>query len=195
MTTVCKRSLTLGEQRSWISDIRNVIRAAPLVRPITSSGHPMKVRITAAGKLGWVADESYRYSEVQADGKPWPPIPGRWLELANEVAGEHPWDSVIINWYDLDASLGWHEDEDEADLSRPIVTVSLGDTCSWAVRDGLGRVLERVKLESGAITLLAGATRNLKHTVEKIIPSPLLSPLPVRGRVSATIRVAGEPCT
>lgn len=43
-------------------------------------------------------------------------------------------------------------------------------------------------------TLLAGEARNLKHTVEKVIPSPLFSPLPVRGRVSATTRVAGEQC-
>ena len=193
MTTVSKRSLTLAEQREWISDIRKVIRAAPLVRPITSSGHPMKVRITAAGKLGWVADGSYRYSETQADGKPWPPIPERWLDLANEVAGEQPWDSVIINWYEPGASLGWHEDKDEVDLSRPIVTVSIGDTCSWAVRDSSG-VIERVHLDSGAITLLAGPNRNLKHSVERIIPSPITSALDARGRVSATIRVAGEPC-
>jgi hypothetical protein len=29
------------------------------------------------------------------------------------------------------------------------------------------------------------------HTVERIIPAPMFSPLPVRGRVSVTLRVAG----
>lgn len=196
MITVSDRSLSMAEQAAWVDDVRGVIRRAPLVRPWVAGGVPMKVRSTAAGKLGWVATGSYQYSPTQRDGRSWPEIPQRWIDLANEVAGVQPWDSVIINWYDGEASLGWHADQDEVDTTRPIVTVSLGDTCSWAVRGEDKKVIERTRLESGAVTLLAGKYRNMEHTVERIIRSPLFSPLDVAGRISATIRVAGEPlCT
>ena len=189
--TVCDRALSLAEQRAWASDVREVLRAAPLVRPMTSFGMPMRVRVSAAGKLGWVGDGEYRYDPTQRGGRPWPMMPQAWLELANEIGGDLPWDSAIINWYDENASLGWHQDLNETDLSKPIVTISLGDACSWAIREDKESPISRVRLESGAITLLAGPTRGYFHTVERIIPAPLFSPLQEPGRISVTIRVAG----
>lgn len=189
--TICSRKLTFDEQKIWVEEVRNIIKQAPLVRPETSSGRPMRVRISGAGKFGWVgARGGYRYDQAQAGGKEWPPIPKRWLNLADEVAGVHSWDSAIINWYDSSASLGWHRDKDENDLTHPIVTISLGDACSWAIQDDSGKA-HRTRLESGDITLLAGKNRNKYHTVERIIESGLFSPLKTRGRISITIRVAG----
>lgn len=180
----------MEEQRAWVEQIREVVKGAPLVRPHTPNGLPMRVRVSAAGRLGWVGDGAYRYDPTQKDGREWPPMPPEWIAVANEVAGAQPWDSAIINWYDTDASLGWHEDKNERDRSLPIVTISLGDACSWAVRDGGGKP-HRTRLESGDITLLTGSTRNCMHTVERIIEAPLLSPLKRRGRISVTMRVAG----
>jgi alkylated DNA repair protein (DNA oxidative demethylase) len=151
------------------------------------------LRLHVAGDLGWSAAGEYRYDATQRNGRRWPRMPESWLKLASEVAGEHPWDSAIVNWYDADASLGWHADINEFDLTRPIVTVSLGDTCSWAVRESPGSPVHRCKLETGAVTVLEGETRGWLHTVDRIIPAPLFSPLRSRGRVSVTIRVAGDP--
>jgi len=180
-------------QRDLVDDVRAVVRAAPLVRPHTPSGQPMRVRVSAAGDLGWVGDGAYRYSDRQTNGAPWPRMPERWEQIATEAAGGHPWDSAIINWYDPDASLGWHRDQSEHDTSLPIVTISLGDSCSWAVRAHAEAPVSRCRLETGHVTLLAGATRRYLHTVERIIPAPLFSPLRDRGRLSITIRVAGVP--
>lgn len=188
---VYQRSLTREEQDLWVDDIRLALRSAPLVRPRTPNGLPMRVRVSAAGKYGWVGDGAYRYDDKQKTGKPWPAIPDRWLELANDVAGQQSWDSAIINWYEPDASLGWHADESERDTSLPIVTISLGDACSWAIREREGTKIFRSRLESGAITVLRDKTRSWFHTVERIIPSPLFSPLKNRGRISVTLRVAG----
>ena len=44
-----------GQERVT-EDIRAVIAAAPLVRPVTAWGRPMSVRMTSAGRLGWVID-------------------------------------------------------------------------------------------------------------------------------------------
>lgn len=187
-----RATLDGSTQARILSEARDVLRGAPLVRPKTPNGLDMRVRVSAAGSYGWVGDGAYRYDPVQRDGKPWPDLPDHWSKIADEVAGKHPWDCAILNWYDLDASLGWHRDLAERDHTLPIVTISLGDDCSWAVRLDEQSPIHRCTLESGAVTLLEGPTRLALHTVERIIPSPLLSPLhTTRGRVSITLRVAG----
>lgn len=187
-------NIPVGDQMKLIEQAREVLVDAPLVRPRTPNNMPMRVRVSAAGRLGWVGDGAYRYSPTQRDGRPWPAMPKAWSDLASYVAqADLPWDSTIINWYDEGAALGWHRDASEVDTTLPIVTVSLGDSCSWAVRDWSGGV-HRARLDSGDITLLRGETRSLEHTVERIIAVPLFSPLqPTRGRLSITIRVAGAP--
>lgn len=179
-------------QRLLVDEVRAVCRAARLVRPVTPGGIAMRVRVSAAGRLGWVGDGAYRYADRDRHGKPWPLLPPRWAELADAVAGPHPWDSAIVNWYDPGAALGWHVDMAEADTQLPIVTISLGDAASWAVRADERAPITRCILETGAVTLLAGPTRRYRHTIERIIPSPLLSPLLGRGRISITLRVAGR---
>lgn len=179
-------------QRAWVDDVREVLDGSPLVRPTTPNGLPMRVRVSAAGRLGWVGDGAYRYDDRDSRGRPWPEMPGRWSALWRSVTGrsDDP-DSAIINWYAPDASLGWHIDQAEHDRSLPIVTVSLGDTCSWAVRAHDRAPISRCRLESGAITVLDGRTRDYLHTIERIIPCPMFSPLSTRGRVSVTMRIAG----
>jgi alkylated DNA repair protein (DNA oxidative demethylase) len=177
-------------QAALLAQVRGVVLQAPLVRP-TAGGTPMRVRTSAAGRYGWVADGTYRYAETQANGRAWPPIPQLWRDLADDAVGAHLWDCAIINWYDEDASLGWHRDLSERDHTLPIVTISLGDDCRWAVRLDEGTPIHRCQLESGSITVLEGNTRLALHTVERIVAAPLLSPLgATRGRVSITLRVA-----
>lgn len=185
--------LDFETQRELVDQVRAVCKVSPLVRPHTPNGLPMRVRVTAAGMLGWVGDGEYRYSATDSRGELWPAIPEPWVDIADRFAGPHRWDCAIINWYDPDASLGWHRDQSEVDRSLPIVTISLGDACSWAVRLDEDSPISRTRLDSGAVTLLAGPTRMALHTVERIIPSPMFSPLKSRGRVSITLRVAGRP--
>jgi alkylated DNA repair protein (DNA oxidative demethylase) len=186
-------TLDMEAQRRWVDQARAVLKASPLVQPVTTNGLPMRVRVSAAGRLGWVGDGAYRYSEHDSRGQPWPHMPPEWAALWREVTGRNddP-DSAIINWYGPDASLGWHVDQAEHDRSLPIVTVSLGDACSWAVKSEEGAKASRTRLESGAVTLLAGRTRDFLHTVERIIPAPMFSPLATRGRISITMRIAGS---
>jgi alkylated DNA repair protein (DNA oxidative demethylase) len=189
--TIVSGSIGLERQRVLVQEVREVLKVSPLVQPSTPNGLPMHVRVSAAGALGWVGDGAYHYSPTDSRGKPWPPIPESWLEIADLAAGIHPWDCAILNWYGPGASLGWHRDLSEADLSLPIVTISLGDACSWAVRLDEDSPISRTRLESGEITLLAGRNRMALHTVERLIDAPMFSPLASRGRVSITLRVAG----
>ena len=194
-STICARKLSPAEQLAWIAQVREVCEISPLVRPLARGGQPMSVRITSAGRLGWVgAASGYRYAETDSFGNPWPAMPWEWVAFADEVAGEQPWDSAIVNWYDEGASLGFHADKSELDLDRPIVTISLGDPAMWAVRGSMESPISRVCLESGDVTLLAGPNRGALHSIERIIADPMGSPLgPKRGRISVTLRVAGDP--
>jgi alkylated DNA repair protein (DNA oxidative demethylase) len=179
-------------QLLMIEEVRSIVRDAPLRVPLTRGGRPMRVKVSAAGELGWTADGTgYRYSSRQADGRPWPAIPKTWLDIADQVAGSQPWDSAILNWYPENGSLGFHQDKDEVDLTRPIVTLMVGDPCTWSVKEFERSKPTSCRLESGSVTLLAGITRNYFHAVTKIIADPLFSPLKTRGRISVTIRVAG----
>ena len=73
----------------------------------------------------------YRYSAIDPDtGLPWPAMPA-WLfeqvQAAADAAG-HPGfapDACLINRYLPGAKLTLHRDEDEADLTASIVSVSL----------------------------------------------------------------------
>jgi alkylated DNA repair protein (DNA oxidative demethylase) len=188
------RTLDYADQLRMVADVRRICVESPLVRPSTPNGKPMRVRVTAAGELGWTGGPSgYRYSPRDRNGNPWPPMPHNWLALADEIAGRHAWDSAIVNWYDPDAALGWHRDLAEHDQTLPIVTISLGDAASWAIRADEHSAISRCRLESGDVTLLAGPTRNHLHTIERVIPCPMMNPLSKPGRLSITIRVAGAP--
>ena len=54
--------LTREAQVAMAAALREVVAAAPLVQPVTPGGRVMSVRMTAAGRLGWVTDrKGYRY--------------------------------------------------------------------------------------------------------------------------------------
>jgi alkylated DNA repair protein (DNA oxidative demethylase) len=85
------------------------------------------------GERGWISDRrGYRYSPVDPQtGQPWPPMPALLADLARRAAAEAGFadfapDACLINRYLPGCRMGLHQDRDEADLSQPIVSVSLG---------------------------------------------------------------------
>ncbi|MGR3717951.1 MAG: alpha-ketoglutarate-dependent dioxygenase AlkB [Thermohalobaculum sp.] len=88
-------------QAEMAEALGGVIAEAPLVRPVTPWGKPMSVRMTSAGRLGWVIERGkYRYAARHPEtGEPWPPIPSSVLEVWRAVSG---WDGdpdcCLVNW-------------------------------------------------------------------------------------------------
>lgn len=182
-----------SEQAALVADLRAVARAAPFVQPVTPGGRRMRVRMTSAGRFGWVTDtRGYRYEPQHPVGTPWPPIPPRLLRLWAEVTGlgREP-DCCLVNYYDASARMGLHQDRDEADFGWPVVSLSLGDDALFRV-GGTRRSdpTRSVWLRSGDVAVLAGAARLAFHGIDRLRPGSS-SLLPQGGRINVTLRVAG----
>lgn len=186
----------LGEaaQEALLGELRAVIRAAPLVRPVTPWGKPMSVRMTAAGRLGWVIERGrYRYSPAHPEtGAPWPPIPRSVLDVWRAVSG---WDAdpdcCLLNWYGEGARMGLHRDADEGEsaFAAPVVSVSLGDPARFRLGGRERKAPTRsFWLRSGDVLVMGGAARLAYHGVDRIAHGEGTL-LPEGGRVNLTLRV------
>ena len=180
-----------AEQADWVDDIRAVVAAAPLISPVTPGGRPMSVRMTAAGRLGWVTDRAgYRYAATQPGGGDWPPIPARVLDLWLRVTGlaRKP-DCCLINFYGDGARMGMHQDRDEGDFSFPVLSVSLGDDALFRM-GGVDKPAptQSVWLHSGDVVVMGGDARLAFHGIDRVRHGSS-SLLPKGGRINLTLRV------
>lgn len=178
-------------QAALVGDLRAVVAAAPLLRPVTPGGRAMSVRMTCAGRLGWVADRGgYRYQPLHPQGTPWPAIPDSALAVWRAVAGEarQP-DCCLVNWYGPGAKMGLHQDRDEGDFSAPVVSISLGDEALFRM-GGVDRAegTQSVWLRSGDVVVMGGAARLAWHGVDRVRHGSSTL-LPQGGRINLTLRV------
>lgn len=186
-----KDYLNPDAQLQVLDAVRDVVRAAPLFRPVTTRGTPMSVRMTSAGAFGWVSDRrGYRYEELHPSGVPWPAIPVSVLNIWRNVTGlaRDP-DCCLVNFYGEGARMGLHQDRDEADFSKPVVSVSLGDDGLFRVgNETRGGSTQSIWLQSGDVVVMAQPARLLYHGVDRIrFGSSKL--LPQGGRINLTLRV------
>ncbi len=190
--------LDLRAQQDLLDDVRAIVRAAPLFRPIMPrTGTPFSVLMTNCGPLGWVSDKlgGYRYQPLHPEtGRPWPPLPPTLLRAwAVLVPGAPPPEACLINFYRTDARMGLHQDRDEADFSVPVLSLSLGDTAIFRMggveRRGKTRA---VKLTSGDALVFGGAARLAFHGIDRVLPgtSTLLKE---GGRINLTLRRVSAP--
>lgn len=183
--------LDAAAQAEVLADIRAVAAAAPLFSPETRRGQKMSVRMTSAGRLGWVSDRrGYRYEPLHpVTGQPWPAIPARVLAIWAAVTGlDRAPDSCLINFYGEGARMGLHQDRDEGDFRWPVVSVSLGDDALFRMGgEARGGETASVWLASGDVVVMGGAARLAHHGVDRIrFGSSRL--LPQGGRVNLTLR-------
>ena len=188
---VFKGLINAMDQQAMVDDLRGVISNAPMVSPITPGGRKMSVRMSAAGRYGWYTDASgYQYVDRQADGRAWPDIPTSvtaiWREL---VSQQREADCCLINYYDKSAKMGLHQDNDEADFSWPVLSISLGDDALFRVGSvERGGKTESIWLNSGDVVLMGGNARLAHHGIDRLKfgSSKLLSR---GGRINLTLRV------
>ena len=156
-----------------VAAVAEITASAPFRNMITPGGFRMSVAMTNCGRAGWVTDrKGYRYEAVDPmTGWVWPPMPASFRDLAATAAeaarfaGFEP-DACLINRYEPGTRLSLHRDENERDLTAPIVSVSLGLPATFLFGgQGRGDRPRRVGLQSGDVVVWGGPDRLVYHGV------------------------------
>jgi alkylated DNA repair protein (DNA oxidative demethylase) len=175
-----------------LAEVQAAIRIAPFYRPVTPGGKPFSVRMTNMGRVGWVSDRAgYRYQVTHPEtGAPWPPIPATLLTLWDGLTGgSAPPDACLVNLYQDTARMGLHQDRDEADLTAPVLSVSLGDTAVFRIGPADGGPTRSIRLGSGDVCALTGPARLARHGIDRLLAGSS-SLIPGGGRINLTLRRA-----
>lgn len=195
------RWLDHDAQAALVADFRTWARPpAGLRHPRVPTGHVMTVQSVC---LGWHWSP-YAYSRTadDTDGAPVTPLPDHVVALGRaavtaalgpgEGAGYAP-DAAIVNLYPPRAKLGLHQDGEEP-AAAPVVTISIGDTCTFRLA-GVDRrtgPFTDVELRSGDLLVFGGPNRRVFHGVPRVRTGTApdgLGLLP--GRLSLTLRETG----
>jgi DNA oxidative demethylase len=191
---VLLRGFARAHEAELVAVLRDVIAKAPFRHMVTPGGFRMSVAMTNCGKAGWISDlTGYRYgADDPESGKPWPPMPPLFLDVARRAAERAGFasfspDVCLINRYVPGARLSLHQDKDELDLAAPIVSVSLGLPATFLFggakrSDKTGRF----RLEHGDIAVWGGPARLFYHGVAPLADGE--HPLLGRQRINLTFR-------
>ncbi|HEY7929275.1 MAG TPA: DNA oxidative demethylase AlkB [Steroidobacteraceae bacterium] len=178
------------------SQVRELLREAPLRHMVTPGGQRMSVAMSNCGAAGWISDRrGYRYeTRDPQSGLSWPQMPPPLRQLARDAAGcagyaDFDPDACLINCYAPDTRLSLHQDRDERDLSAPVVSVSLGLPAVF-LYGGLQRRdrVRRVPLFHGDVVVWGAAQRLVFHGVAPLADGE--HPATGRCRLNLTFRRA-----
>ena len=195
--------LDLNAQQALVDEFRRwALPPAGLRHPRMSTGHLMSVQSVC---LGWHW-QPYAYSKTadDTDGAPVKALPASLADLArravaaaydptSSAATSYAPDAAIINLYAPGARLGLHQDAEEP-ADAPVVTISLGDTCTFRFAGVDRRTAPFIDLElrSGDLLVFGGPNRRIYHGVPKVAPDTAPEGLDLPpGRLSITIRETG----
>ena len=173
---VLLRGFARSADVALLQAVEAVLAQAPLRHMQTPGGYTMSVATTSCGALGWVSDpHGYRYCACDPlTRQPWPAMPACLLELAQRAAAQAGYanfapEACLVNQYLPGAKLSLHQDQDEKDLSAPIVSLSLGLPAVFLF--GTPRRKDRpqrLRLVHGDVVVWGGASRLAYHGVQPL---------------------------
>ncbi len=185
-----------GMAARLVAEVDGITAVAPFRKMMTPGGFRMSVGMTNCGRAGWVTDrKGYRYEQIDPmTSAPWPAMPEAFRLLAESAAeaagypGFEP-DACLINLYEPGTRLSLHRDENERDLTAPIVSVSLGLPAIFLFggnhRSDRPR---RILLESGDVVVWGGPDRLVYHGIAPLAEGK--DPLIGNRRFNLTFRKA-----
>jgi DNA oxidative demethylase len=193
---VVLRGFATNMAAGLVAEVDSIAAVAPFRNMVTPGGFRMSVGMSNCGRAGWVTDrKGYRYEPIDPiTGMSWPAIPESFRRLAASAAaaagyrGFEP-DACLINLYEPGSRLSLHRDENERDLTAPIVSVSLGLPATFLF--GGNRRSDRprrILLQSGDGVVWGGADRLVYHGVAPVAEGE--DPLTGNRRINLTFRKA-----
>lgn len=170
---VLLRGRALDAAGDLLAAIRGIAAASAFRNMVTPGGHVMSVAMTNCGRAGWVTDRSgYRYDGIDPEtGRPWPPMPECFMALAVGAATQAGYadfrpDACLINRYAPGTRLSLHQDRNERDMTRPIVSVSLGLPATFQFGGPKrGDPVRKYALLHGDVAVWGGPARLCYHGV------------------------------
>lgn len=165
---------------TWDSLLISLTETSPWRHMMTPGGRTMSVEMINCGPQGWVTDRrGYRYQPTDPlTDKPWPMMPVAWHDTARKLAAEAGYedfdpDACLINRYGPGARMAAHQDRDEADMTQPIVSISLGMDAVFLF-GGLTRKdpLQRIPLHHGDVVVWGGPSRLVFHGIAPVKDHP-----------------------
>jgi alkylated DNA repair protein (DNA oxidative demethylase) len=154
--------------------------------------------------LGWHW-QPYRYTRAATDvnGARVLPFPDWMVRLGRRAlretdssdaeASSYAPDTALVNYYDLSARMGMHQDKDERSLA-PVVSLSIGDACTFRLgnTEHRGKPYTDFLLRSGDLFVFGGASRMAYHGVTRIHPDTAPAGCGLEsGRINITMRMTG----
>lgn len=140
----------------------------------------------------------YLYHEKIPDTGAKPhPIPDSLTDLAHKILNEHfPWpefrpQSVMVNFYTEDSSMGLHVDKDEPNKDAPIIGINFGSTCRFFYEDTNGEMKD-LRIPGNSIYIFGKSARLMRHGLGSIYTKTLAEgshdSLKNKERLNLTIR-------
>jgi len=185
-------ALDAEAQKALLTEVLAAAQTAPFYRPVTPGGRPFSVEMTGMGPLAWVSDRAgYRYQATHPiTDQTWPPMPQTLLDLWDALTSwPVPPDACLVTLYRHEAKMGLHQDKDEADLTAPVLSVSLGDTAVFRIGPAEGGRTQSLKLASGDVCALTGPARLARHGIDRLLAGSSQL-VPGGGRINLTLRRA-----
>ena len=193
------RYFTVAQQQALVELTRNIASInRGMTIPVMPSGHKFNCSQTSCGLVGWLSDrQGYRYSRMNpVNNQPFAAMPIELIDIAQNLAnlvGEFHYqpETCLINFYPANtkSKLGLHQDNTEPNLKPCIISISLGDDCSFVIGSNRSRKdpLKGIMLRSGDVLILHGDSRLAYHGVQRILPKTS-NLLKNHGRLNLTIR-------
>lgn len=124
-------------------------------------------------------------------------IPLELRELCHSILNEYfptpdfkP-QSVMVNYYTVDSSMGLHVDKDEPNKEAPIIGMNFGSTCRFFYEDEKGEMKD-VRIPGNSIYIFGKSARLMRHGLGSIYTKTLASGseefLQNKERVNLTVR-------
>jgi len=166
--------LSNKEIDSILNNIRAAKKVAPFFTPkMPKTGKEFSVKMTNMGTKGWVCDKEkgYRYQSTHPiTNNKWPEISSDILKIWQKLTNidSNP-DCCLINYYNLNAKMGLHIDNDEKDFSYPVLSISIGAPALF--RFGGNKrsdSTKSIKLNHKDVIILSGESRLIYHGIDRI---------------------------